>query len=104
MTLNPADRYRFKVPSLRNWQYTAPYMHDGRFLTLNRVLEHYRNGMIDSETLDPAFRQPDGTLGIPMTDEEKEHLTAFLQTLNDRTFVTNPLLAEPELGGGMIVK
>lgn len=104
VTLNPADRYKFKVPSLRNWQYTAPYMHDGRFLTLNRMLEHYRNGVTDSETLDPVFRQPGGTPGIPMTEEEKEHLTAFLQTLNDREFVTNPLLSEPELGGGMIVK
>lgn len=99
VTLNPRDRYAFKVPSLRNWQYTAPYMHDGRFLTLNRVLEHYRSGIVDSETLDPIFRQPDGRIGIPMTDEEKENLMAFLQTLNDREFVTNPLFAEPEMGG-----
>lgn len=103
VTLNPFDRYKFKVPSLRNWQYTAPYMHDGRFLTLNRVLEHYRSGMVASETLDPVFQQPDESPGIPMTEEEKGNLTAFLQTLNDREFVTNPLFAEPEIGDGVIV-
>ena len=80
VTLNPADKYKFKVPSLRNLAYTAPYMHDGRFLTLNRVIEHYRNGMVDSPTLDPVFRQQDGRLGIPMTEQEKEDLLAFLNT------------------------
>ncbi|WP_293916229.1 MULTISPECIES: cytochrome-c peroxidase [unclassified Sphingobacterium] len=102
VTLNPADKYKFKVPSLRNLAYTAPYMHDGRFLTLNRVIEHYRNGMVDSPTLDPVFRQKDGRLGIPMTEEEKEDLLAFLNTLNDRAFVTNPLLAGPEIGGFVV--
>lgn len=97
VTLNAADKYKFKVPSLRNWEYTAPYMHDGRFLTLNRVIEHYRSGMVDSETLDPVFRNEDGSIGIQMSDSEKEQLIAFLQTLNDRDFVTNPLLAEPVL-------
>lgn len=97
VTLDENDKYKFKVPSLRNWQYTAPYMHDGRFLTLNRVIEHYRNGMTDSESLDPVFRNDDGSIGIKMTDSEKEDLIAFLTTLNDQDFVTNPLLAEPAL-------
>jgi cytochrome c peroxidase len=70
-------------------------MHDGRFLTLNRVIEHYRSGMIDSETLDPIFRNEDGTIGVKMTEAEKGNLIEFLTTLNDREFVTNPLLAEP---------
>jgi len=103
VTLNPADRYTFKVPSLRNISYTAPYMHDGRFLTLNRVIEHYRNGMVDSPTLDPVFRKADGTLGIKMTDEERDDLIAFLKTLDDRDFVTNRLLAAPEIGSGFVV-
>ncbi len=102
VTLNEADKYKFKVPSLRNWQYTAPYMHDGRFLTLNRVIEHYRTGMVDSESLDPAFRNADGSIGIKMTDEEKNNLIEFLSTLNDRGFVTNPLLAEPVLNSSII--
>ncbi|MGJ1285741.1 cytochrome-c peroxidase [Sphingobacterium spiritivorum] len=102
VTLNPADKYKFKVPSLRNLAYTAPYMHDGRFLTLNRVIEHYRSGMVDSPTLDTVFRKQDGRLGIPMTEQEKEDLLAFLNTLNDRAFVTNSLLAEPETGGFLV--
>lgn len=96
VSLNPDDRYRFKVPTLRNLQYTGPYMHDGRFLTLGRVIEHYAHGIQDSPTLDPVFRQADGSLGIPMSQEDKEDLLNFLQTLNDRDFVTNTLLSEPE--------
>lgn len=103
ITLNPDDRYRFKVPSLRNLSYTAPYMHDGRFLTLNRVLDHYRNDVADSPTLDPVFRNSDGTLGIRITDADKENLTAFLKTLDDRDFVTNKLLSPPDLGSGFVV-
>lgn len=102
-TLNPDDKYRFKVPSLRNLEYTAPYMHDGRFLTLNRVLEHYRNGMIDSPTLDPIFRRADGSIGIPMTDEEKDNLLEFLKTLGDKDFLTNKWLSEPEISSGFVV-
>lgn len=95
VTLNHNDRYKFKTPSLRNLSYTGPYMHDGRFLTLDRVLEHYRNGMVDSKTLDPGFRKADGTLGISMSDEEKANLLAFLKTLNDASFVNNKMLGEP---------
>ncbi|WP_192348529.1 cytochrome-c peroxidase [Algoriphagus sp. Y33] len=102
VTLNEADSYKFKVPSLRNWQYTGPYMHDGRFLTLNRVIEHYRTGMVDSEFLDPVFRNDDGSIGVNMTDEEKNNLIEFLNTLNDRDFVTDPLLAEPVLNSTII--
>ncbi len=102
VTLNEADKYKFKVPSLRNWQYTGPYMHDGRFLTLSRVIDHYRTGMVDSESLDPVFRNDDGTIGIKMTDEEKDYLIEFLKTLNDPDFVSNPLLAEPVLNNFII--
>lgn len=97
VTLNEEDRYRFKVPSLRNLDYTGPYMHDGRFLTVNRVLDHYRTGMRDGKTLDDVFRLEDGSVGVPLTEDEKESLMAFLKTLNDLDFVTTPLLAEPTL-------
>jgi cytochrome c peroxidase len=53
--------------------------------------------MVDSETLDPIFRQSDGSIGIPMNDIEKQELLQFLKTLDDYKFVTNPLLAEPIL-------
>jgi len=89
-----ADRGKFKVPSLRNVALTAPYMHDGRFPTLPQVLDHYDHGMLDSPTLDPAFRQPGGQLGIPLTAQEKSDLLAFLNTLTDEAFITDKRLAE----------
>lgn len=86
---NPADRYKFKVPSLRNVELTAPYMHDGRLGSLESVLNFYTNGVQDSPTLDPLLKQ-NGTLGIPLSNQEKTALIAFLKTLTDYDFVTNP--------------
>lgn len=97
VTLNPDDEYKFLVPSIRNLTFTAPYMHDGRFLTLDRVLEHYRSGMVDSKTLDPIFRQADGSIGIPMNDIQKDQLLQFLKTLDDYEFISNPLLSESNI-------
>ncbi len=94
ITLNPDDAYTFKVPSLRNVEATRPYMHDGRFRSLERVLDHYSEGMVDSPTLDVAFRQPDGNLGIPLSDPEKKAIAAFLKTLTDETFLTDRKLSE----------
>lgn len=95
VTLNAADKYRFKVPSLRNLSYTAPYMHDGRFYTLDAVLENYRTGVHRTPNLDTLL-QRNGRLGIDMTDEEKASIIVFLQTLNDKTFVTNKLFEQPK--------
>ena len=89
ITLNDADKYKFKVPSLRNVEFTAPYMHDGRFITLNAVLEHYRKSVQHTPNLDPVLSS-----GIALTDGEKTDIIAFLKTLNDRSFLTNNLLAE----------
>lgn len=89
VTLNEQDRYRFKVPSLRNVELTAPYMHDGRFITLDAALEHYRAQVQQTPNLDPQLKD-----GIPMTDTDKANLIAFLKTLTDRHFLTNKLLAE----------
>ena len=91
-TLKDTDRYKFKVPSLRNLRFTAPYMHDGRFLTLNAVFQHYTEGVQDSPTLDPLLKK-DRT-GIALGDQEKVKLTAFLSTLDDEEFINNPLLSE----------
>ncbi len=88
------DRQKFKVPSLRNIEITFPYMHDGRLATLEEVLDFYSSGMIDSETLDPAFRQPDGSLGIPLTQDEKELLITFLRTLTDDNFLFDERFSE----------
>ncbi len=91
-TLNSADRYTFKVPSLRNLRYTAPFMHDGRFLTLDAALEHYGTGVQRTPNLDPLLQ---GTaLGIALTEAEKAKITAFLATLNDEEFIKDTRLAE----------
>ena len=89
-TKNMNDLYKFKVPSLRNLSYTKPYMHDGRFGSIDKVLLHYSNNMSSLYTLDPIFKQG-STIGIPLSTEEKTNLKAFLLTLDDNHFVTNPL-------------
>lgn len=92
-TLQPTDRYKFKVPSLRNLKYTAPFMHDGRFLSLAGVLEHYNSEVQNTQNLDPLLKK-NGVLGIALNANEKAKLTSFLSTLNDEEFINNPLLAE----------
>lgn len=93
VTLRPEDKYRFKVPSLRNVDRTSPYMHDGRFGTLEQVLSHYANGGVqDVPELDPALRT-NGKPGIPLTDTEKKQIIAFLRTLTDFDYVRDPRLA-----------
>jgi cytochrome c peroxidase len=87
------DRYKFKVPSLRNVEKTAPYMHDGRFYTLEAVLDHYSNGVQNTQNLDPILNT-NSTLGISLTQTEKNKLIAFLKTLTDNQFLTNPRFAE----------
>ncbi|MEP2936327.1 MAG: cytochrome c peroxidase [Gilvibacter sp.] len=94
VTGNADDRQKFKVPSLRNIEVTFPYMHDGRIATLEDVLEYYTNGMEDSPTLDPIFRQADGSLGIPLTADEQAKIIAFLKTLTDDNFLFDTRFSE----------
>jgi cytochrome c peroxidase len=88
-----SDKLKFKVPSLRNVELTAPYMHDGRFFTLEGVLNHYASGVTNTQNLDPLLNN-NGTLGIPLNATEKQQLIAFLKTLTDNEFITNPKFAE----------
>lgn len=90
ITLNAADRGKFKVPSLRNVALTYPYMHDGRFATLEEVLDHYRFGIVESETLDPLLVN-----GIQLSSTEKIQLIQFLNTLSDHEYSTNELFKNP---------
>lgn len=90
------DRGKFKVPSLRNVDLTSPYMHDGRFNTLEQVLDHYSNTVKDSETLDPLLKQGESP-GIVLSAEEKVKLIAFLKTLSDESFRRDPRFANPFL-------
>ncbi|WP_353086798.1 cytochrome c peroxidase [Flavobacterium sp.] len=87
------DRYKFKVPSLRNIEFTAPYMHDGRFFTLEAVLDHYSSGVAQTPNLDPLLVNGT-TLGIPLTASEKSKLIAFLKTLTDHQYLNDPRFAE----------
>ena len=96
ITLMPSDAGRFRVPSLRNVARTAPYMHDGRFTTLEQVLDHYAHGVRPSRTLDPLLRQPNGRLGIALTRAQQRELLAFLNTLTDTELLTNPRFAPPK--------
>lgn len=95
ITLNKSDNAKFKVPSLRNISLTAPYMHDGRFNTLEEVLVHYSNGVKESATLDPLLYS-NSKLGIALSNSEKVNLIAFLNTLTDSTLITNPEFSNPK--------
>jgi cytochrome c peroxidase len=85
VTGNPADRGKFMVPSLRNLLLTDPYMHDGRFETLEEVVEHYDHGISPSATLDPRLEAQRARGGLDLSDAEKRALVAFLEALTDGT-------------------
>lgn len=95
VTNNLADRAKFKVPSLRNVEVTQPYMHDGRFKTLEEVVEHYDLHIKQSSTLDPALIQVADNGGLNLTDQDKVDLVDFLKTLTDETFLNNPKYTDP---------
>ncbi|GLR19629.1 cytochrome-c peroxidase [Portibacter lacus] len=83
------DNGKFRAPTLRNIALTAPYMHDGRFETLEEVIEHYNSGGHFAENLD-ALIQPLG-----LTEEQKSDLLAFLHTMTDTSYLTNPFIVNP---------
>ena len=89
---------KFKAPSLRNIELTAPYMHDGRFETLEEVVEHYSRGVHPHVNLGLAFvdaNTVEETSGFQFTATQKAALVAFLKTLTDRQFVTDPRYSDP---------
>ena len=93
VTLDLNDNMKFRVPSLRNVEHTAPYMHDGRFYTLEAVLNFYSDNVEEQPNLDPILKQ-NGHVGIAMTSLEKQYIIAFLKTLSDQNFLTNKKFAE----------
>lgn len=99
VTEQAEDRYKFKVPSLRNIEKTLPYMHDGRFYSLAAVLDHYAENVQPTENLDPLLKQ-NGKLGqsrpgIALSANEKTQIIAFLKTLTDDQFLRDVRFAEP---------
>ncbi|NUQ77877.1 MAG: c-type cytochrome [Polyangiaceae bacterium] len=95
VTKNPADLGKWKTPTLRNVAIRGPYMHDGRFTSIEMVVDHYNAGVQPSPTLDPIMTKPGKEHGLKLTDQEKSALIAFLKTLTDDTFTSNPNLSDP---------
>ena len=93
ITGDPSDNGKFKSPSLRNLAFTAPYMHDGRFATLEEVINHYSEGLQPSATIDPLMKQI-AKGGVNLSTEDKADLKAFLLTLTDLEFVNNTAFHE----------
>lgn len=94
VTGDPLDNGLFKTPSLRNLAYTAPYMHDGRFETLDEVINHYSEGLVYSETIDPLMKNI-AVGGAHLTEPDKADLKAFLLSLSEPGFTTNPDFQNP---------
>lgn len=102
VTGNDFDKGKFKVPTLRNIALTAPYMHDGRFATLEEVLDHYNDHIKRSSTLDPLILEgsndeivPGADIKLGLNQEEKEAIIAFLKTLTDEKFIAEENFSNP---------
>ncbi len=92
------DQGRFRVVTLRNIALTAPYMHDGRFSTLQQVVDHYNEHIQPGATLSPTLKDPGlAPLRLRLTPQEKTDLVAFLQMLTDSAFISDPRLSDPFL-------
>jgi cytochrome c peroxidase len=99
ITGNPAEDGKFKVPSLRNIELTAPYMHDGRFTNLEQVVEFYNSGVVNNPNLSPPLLNPPGLPPGPrrlnLTAGQKAALVAFLKTLTDPNLATEVKYSDP---------
>ena len=86
----------FKSPSLKNIAVRAPYMHDGRFRTLEQVVDFYNTGVQGNPGLDQRLRGPGGAVTrLGLNNTQRAQLVAFLRTLTDSTFLNNPKFASP---------
>lgn len=91
ITQNSDDSLKFKVPTLRNIEFSYPYMHDGRFKKLSDVLKHYTSGIHQSKTLAKQLQKP-----IILSSNERVDIIAFLLTLSDKEFLFNPAFSYPK--------
>lgn len=91
ITKNPSDSLKFKVPTLRNLEFSSPYMHDGRFKRLTDVFKHYTEEIEHSPTLAKQLNQ-----NIVLTANERVDLMSFLLTLTDKSFLFNPAFSYPK--------
>ena len=89
------DNFKFKVPSIRNIEYSAPYMHDGRFNSLDQVINFYSIGVHpNSPNIDPLM-EFSSQGGVQLDPQERQELKAFLLTLSDPDFINNPKFSNP---------
>jgi cytochrome c peroxidase len=101
ITNDPADKGKFKPPSLRNVAVTAPYMHDGSIATLEEVIDHYARGgrLVESgPNAGDGFDNPNKSSflnGFVISEREKQDLLAFLRALTDENLLTNPAFSNP---------
>lgn len=89
VTGRPFDAGKFRVPTLRNIQLSAPYMHDGRFLNLDEVIDHYDTGVVFSRNVDPNLRV------LELRSDDRRALQAFIETLSDPDFTTDERYSSP---------
>lgn len=96
LTGDASDDGKFKIPNLRNIALTGPYMHDGRFSTLDEVIEHYNTGIQTHPNLDSRLKNDDGSAKVMnITAEEKAQMIAFLHSLTDMQLVQDPKFSDP---------
>ena len=93
VTESGVDKAKFKTPTLRNIEVTGPYMHDGRFASLEEIVEHYNSGGHASSTVDPLMKNIGE--GLLLSPEDKQALIAFLRTLTDQEFLNNQDFSNP---------
>jgi cytochrome c peroxidase len=94
-TGNPSDAGKFKIPSLRNVALTAPYMHDGRFATLEEVVDHYSGNMENHPNLDARLRDSGNPKAMDISAFEKQAIVAFLHTLTDTQMIKDQRFSDP---------
>ncbi len=103
VTHNELDKGKYRVPTLRNIEYTAPYMHDGRYKTLDEVLEFYNCELKRSPFVDPLMINVNHG-GMFLSQDELADLKAFLLTLSDTSFIQNPLYSNPLPGNEYFIQ
>jgi cytochrome c peroxidase len=91
----PGTQGEFKVPSLRNLSLTYPYMHDGRYATIEEVVEHYSTGLEDTPSIHPFLKENGAAKKFNFTDNEKEDLISFLKTFDDQDILTDVKFSDP---------
>lgn len=91
-----SENGKFKIPNLRNVALTAPYMHDGRFNTLEEVIDHYSTNIQSHPNLDRRLKDVNGQPKVfNVTDEDKRLLIAFLNSMTDHSFISDPKFSDP---------